>query len=145
MRTLKRNQRKIYYATLIKGEPVTDEWDNETGEYNMVYSDPSPIRINVSAAQGRLETRQFGQMENYDRTLITDDLDCPIDESSILWIDNLDTTNVTWIMLEDLTWGDIEGKSWEVLTIPHDYVVTKVARSLNVIQYAVRKVSVSHG
>ena len=111
----------------------------------MVYSDPSPIRINVSAAQGRLETRQFGQMENYDRTLITDDLDCPIDESSILWIDNLDTTNVTWIMLEDLTWGDIEGKSWEVLTIPHDYVVTKVARSLNVIQYAVRKVSVSHG
>ena len=79
MRTLKRNQRKIYYATLIKGEPVTDAWGNETGEYNMVYSDPSPIRINVSAAQGRLETRQFGQMENYDRTLITDDLDCPID------------------------------------------------------------------
>jgi len=40
MRTLKRNQREIYYATLIKGEPVTDEWGNETGEYNMVYSDP---------------------------------------------------------------------------------------------------------
>ncbi len=122
MRTLKRNQREIYYATLIKGEPLTDEWgNNETGEYNMVYSDPTPIRINVSAAQGRLETRQFGQMENYDRTLITDDMDCPIDESSILWIDNLDTTKA------------------------HDYVVTKVARSLNVIQYAVRKVNVSHG
>ena len=145
MRTLKRNQREIYYATLIKGEPLTDERGNETGEYSMVYSDPSPIRINVSAAQRRLETRQFGQMENYDRTLITDDMDCPIDESSILWIDNLDTTKVTWIMLKDLTWGDIEGKSWEVLTIPHDYVVTKVARSLNVIQYAVRKVNVSHG
>ena len=122
MRTLKRNQREIYYATLIKGEPITDEWgNNETGEYNMVYSDPTPIRINVSAAQGRLETRQFGQMENYDRTLITDDMNCPIDESSILWIDNLDTTKA------------------------HDYVVTKVARSLNVIQYAVRKVNVSHG
>jgi len=121
MRTLKRNQRKIYYATLIGKEPVTDEWGNETGEYNMVYSDPLPIRINVSAAQGRLETRQFGQMENYDRTLITDDMNCPIDESSILWIDNLDTTKA------------------------HDYVVTKVARSLNVIQYAVRKVNVSHG
>jgi len=24
---------------------------------------------------------------------------------------------VTWIMLEDLTWGDIEGESWEGLTI----------------------------
>ncbi len=121
MRTLKRNQREIYYATLIQGEPVTDEWGNETGEYNIVYSDPSPIRINVSAAQGRLETRQFGQMENYDRTLITGDMDCPIDESSILWIDDLDTTKA------------------------HDYVVTKVAPSLNVIQYAVRKVNVSHG
>ena len=119
MRTLKRNQREIYYATLMGKEPVTDEWGNETGEYNMVYSDPSPIRINVSAAQGGLETRQFGQMENYDRTLITDDLDCPIDESSILWIDNLDTTK------------------------PHDYVVTKVAPSLNVMQYAIRKVNVS--
>jgi len=54
MRTLKRNQREIYYATLIKGEPVTDEWGNETGEYNMVYSDPLPIRINVSAAQGEV-------------------------------------------------------------------------------------------
>jgi len=42
-------------------------------------------------------------------------MSCPIDESSILWIDDLDTTKA------------------------HDYVVTKVAPSLNVIQYAVRK------
>jgi len=26
-------------------------------------------------------------------------------------------TGVTWIMLEDLTWGDIEGESWEGLAI----------------------------
>jgi hypothetical protein len=26
-------------------------------------------------------------------------------------------TGVTWIVLEDLTWGDIEGESWEGLTI----------------------------
>ena len=32
--------------------------------------------------------------------------------------------------------GDIEGRA-EVLTIPHDYVVTKVARSPNAIQYVV--------
>ena len=26
-------------------------------------------------------------------------------------------TSIMWIMLEDLTWGDIEGESWEGLAI----------------------------
>ena len=26
-------------------------------------------------------------------------------------------SGVTWIMLEDLTWGDIEGETWEALMI----------------------------
>jgi len=29
-------------------------------------------------------------------------------------------TAVTWIILEDLTWGDIEGESWEGLTIYYE-------------------------
>ena len=51
--------------------------------------------------------------------MITDDMDCPIEESSILWIDNLDTEK------------------------PHDYIVRKVAKGLNSIMYAVRKVNIS--
>ena len=51
--------------------------------------------------------------------MITDDMDCPIDERSILWIDSLDTSQ------------------------PHDYIVRKVAKGLNSIMYAVRKVNVS--
>lgn len=121
MRTLKRNQRKIYYALYVGSEPITDEYGNETGQYRITYGEPIPLMINVSAAKGESAVRQFGEVENYDRTLVTDDVVCPIDESTLLWIDQTDTTQ------------------------PHDYVVVKVAPSLNVMQYAVRKVNVSAG
>jgi len=86
----------------------------------MVYSDPylSESTFRRPGEVGNQTVRTDGKLR---QTLITGDMDCPIDESSILWIDDLDTTKA------------------------HDYVVTKVAPSLNVIQYAVRKVNVSHG
>lgn len=119
MRTLERNKQVIYYALYEDKKPVLDEYGNETGEYEILYSSPTALRINVSAAAGESYTRQFGDMESYDKIMITDDMDCPIEESSILWIDNLDTEE------------------------PHDYIVRKVAKGLNSIMYAVRKVNIS--
>jgi hypothetical protein len=119
MRTLKRNKQQIYYALFLRKEPIKDEYGNETGEYRVVYSDPIEIKINVSAARGESSTRQFGDTVNYDKVLVTADMDCPIDENSVLWIDDLNITK------------------------PHDYVVKKVAKSLNSISYAVSKVSIS--
>jgi hypothetical protein len=100
-------------------EPLTDDYGNPTGEYEVLYSEPVPLKINVSAARGEYSTRQFGEMENYEKILVTDDTNLPISETSILWIDSLDTTK------------------------PHDYIVKKVAKSLNSVSYAVSKVSVS--
>ena len=51
----------------------------------------------------------------------------PIDEYSVLWIDKLPQLN------EDGT-----------TDTPHDYIVQRVARGLNSISIAVRKVSVSN-
>lgn len=119
MRTLERNKQTIYYALYEDKKPLLDEYDNETGEYEILYSSPTALRINVSAAAGESYTRQFGDTESYDKIMITDDMDCPIEESSILWIDNLDTEE------------------------PHDYIVRKVAKGLNSIMYAVRKVNIS--
>lgn len=119
MRTLERNKQTIYYALYEGKEPLTDEYGNPTGEYEVLYSEPVFLKINVSAARGEYSTRQFGEMENYDKILVTDDINLPISETSILWIDSLDTTK------------------------PHDYIVKKVARSLNSVSYAVSKVSVS--
>lgn len=119
MRTLERNKQTIYYALYEDKKPLTDEYENPTGEYEVLYSEPAPLKINVSAAMGEYSTRQFGDMENYDKILVTDDVNLPISETSILWIDSLDTTK------------------------PHDYIVKKVAKSLNSVSYAVSKVSVS--
>lgn len=119
MRALERNKQTIYYALYEGKEPVLDGYGNETGEYEILYSSPTALRINVSAAKGASSTRPFGDTENYDKVLMTDDLSVPITETSILWIDSLDTRK------------------------PHDYIVKKVAKSLNSVSIAVSKVNVS--
>ena len=119
LRTLERNKQVIYYALFDGKEPVIDEYGNQTGEYEILYTPPTLLKINVSAARGEYSTRQFGDTENYDKVLMTDDLSVPITETSILWIDALDTEK------------------------PHDYIVKKVAKSLNSVSIAVSKVSVS--
>ena len=119
MRTLERNKQTIYYALYEGKEPLTDEYENPTGEYEVLYSEPVLLKINVSAARGEYSTRQFGETENYDKVLVTDDINIPITETSLLWIDDTDTSK------------------------PHDYIVKKVAKSLNSVAIAVSKVSVS--
>lgn len=119
LRTLERNKQVIYYALFDGKEPVIDEYGNQTGEYEILYTAPALLKINVSAARGEYSTRQFGDTENYDKVLMTDDLSVPITETSILWIDSLDTEK------------------------PHDYIVKKVAKSLNSVSIAVSKVNVS--
>ena len=119
MRTLERNKQTIYYALYEGKEPLTDEYGNSTGEYEVLYSEPVLLKINVSAARGEYSTRQFGETENYDKVLVTDDINIPITETSLLWIDDTDTSK------------------------PHDYIVKKVAKSLNSVAIAVSKVSVS--
>ena len=119
LRTLERNKQVVYYALFDGKEPVIDEYGNQTGEYEILYTPPTLLKINVSAARGEYSTRQFGDTEKYDKVLMTDDLNVPITETSILWIDSLDTEK------------------------PHDYIVKKVAKSLNSVSIAVSKVSVS--
>ena len=119
MRLLERNKQCIYYAIYKGKQPIEDEYGNPTGEYEVSYSLPVLCKLSVSSARGEYSTRQFGEMENYDKILITDNMNLPISETSILWIDSLDTTK------------------------PHDYIVKKVAKSLNTISYAVTKVKLS--
>ncbi len=117
MRTLERNKRDVYYALYEDMSPIEDEYGNPTGEYELVYGEPVLWRVNVSAAKGQWAIHQFGETENYDKVLVSD-LDVPISKTSVLWIDNLDTSK------------------------PHDYVVKTIAKSLNVTTIAVSKVRV---
>lgn len=124
MRCLKRNKKTFYYATFKGKIPVTDEYGNKTGEYQLTYNTPMKIRANISAATGEAQTEQFGSSIMYDKVIISDDINCPIDEHTVLCIDSLPSYDAD---------GDLI----------YDYIVKKVAKSLNTISYAVSKVKVS--
>lgn len=119
MRDLCRNQIKIYYSNYEKSTELIDEYGNSTGQYELTYSKPEMIMISVSASKGSTDNQPFGNLLDYDRVLITSNMNCNIDENTVLWIDKLDTEKT------------------------HDYIVKKVARSINQIQIAVKKVTVS--
>ncbi len=124
MRCMERNKRCFYYALFYRKEPIRDENGNLTGEYSIVYRSPVCIRANISPATGEAQAEQFGSDVDYDRVIVVDNVCCPIDEYTALCIDSPPDY-------------DEEGN------LIYDYIVKKVARSLNSVSYAVSKVKVS--
>jgi hypothetical protein len=126
MRTLLRNKRRFYYASYIGETEILDEYGNSTGEYSVSYSNPIECLGNISAAQGEMQSRQFGESESYDKVIVLDERGAPVDEHSVLWVDTLPHLN-----------GD------GTTATPYDYTVKRVARSLNGVSIAIRKVQVN--
>lgn len=124
MKLMKRNLKPIWYALFDSKEPITDEDGYETSEVHINYREPVKLLCSVSPAKGYAQGAMFGNLESYDKVLITDDVSCPIDENTVLFIDREPTFNQ-------------DG------TPAFDYVVRRVAKSLNNISYAVSKVNVS--
>jgi hypothetical protein len=125
MRCLTRNKTKFYYASYIGETEIIDDYGNATGEYKVSYSTPIVCNGNISAAQGEIQSRQFGESESYDKVIVLDDRNTPIDEYSLLWVDTLPHLN--------------ENGSTDT---PHDYIVRQVARGLNGVSIAISKVDV---
>lgn len=121
MRLLRRNLRPYYYALYKAHEPVLDEQGHRTGESKVTYKTPVRARANISATSGRAEAELFGDFLNYDRVMITDDMNCPVDEQSVLCIDNCPAY-------------DSEGN------FVYDHIVRRRAEHLNVIVFALSKV-----
>ncbi len=119
MRCLERNKRKVFYALYSNEIPLYDNDGYKTGEYTAGYCEPVELKINISPASGESATRLFGDVLDYDRTLVTDDMNLPIDETSVFWIDESDIAK------------------------PHDYIVKRVAKGLDSILIAVKKVEIS--
>ena len=124
MRLVMRNKSSFYYALYTGQTEIIDEYGNATGQYSVQYGNPIKILGNVSAARGEIQSRQFGESETYDKVIVLDDPNTPINEYSILWVDTRPEL--------------IDG----VTTTPHDYIVKKVARSLNSVSIAISKVAV---
>jgi hypothetical protein len=103
---------------------MTEIYDNEnhfTGEYKLLYNPPELAYGNISPARGDVYTSPFGLTEGIDKVIVLEDPEFPIYEDSVLWIDR------------------------DPLGRQYDYTVVRIARSLNSISIAVKKVDVTNG
>ena len=134
MKCMDRNKTKFYYSLYERKEPIVDEYGNEPGEHPVIHGHPPAFTANISAAKGETTTRQFGESESYDKVIVMDNDAPPIDEYSVLWVDTIP------ILDEDGALA--KNEEGEILT-PYDYIVKKVAKSLNSVSIAISKVTVS--
>lgn len=124
MKLMRRNLTPVYYSLYREKRPAVDEEGYETGETRIVYARPRKLLCSVSPATGYAQVNLFGNLEAYDKVLLTDDTACPIDENTVLFIDKE---------------PEFDPEGYPLF----DYTVRRVARSLNAVSYAVKKVTVS--
>ena len=118
------NKSEFYYCLFQGTEDIVDIGGYKTGEKRVVYSNPVPMLAYVSAAKGRADADKFGIDLKYDKMILTCEMDCPIDEQTVLFVDREPAFDNDGCPL-------------------FDYVVSRVAKSINVITYAIRKVDVT--
>lgn len=117
MKCLLRNKTKFYYAPYLRKERLGSG-------YKPIYGEAVEESGNISPATGSTSVEQFGNNVEYDKVIVLDDTACPIDENSILFVDIEPTKNSN----DDYV---------------YDYIVKKIARSLNSVSIAISKVNVS--
>lgn len=125
MRCMERNKTGFWYALFDREEPIRDEDGRKTSETEILYKNPVFACVNVSPPNGSVSIRKFGLKEDYDRILVYEKGKLPLEETSVLWIDR-----------------EPEIKQDGSTETPWDYVVKKVAPSLNSVIVGVSKVSV---
>lgn len=126
MRTMTRNRQVFYSASLTEVSMARDADGNYT-EDTYVYSNPEKHEGVITAANGEAVTQLFGANEIYDKVITLNLGENYLEIGSVLWVD---------------TMPDIDEETGKTET-PFDYIVVKVANTLNFVNVAIRKVNVS--
>lgn len=145
MRTLKRNQQKLYYAELVGSEPVyaLDEQGNKKiafvdnsktppvvyyetlGTEENHYSAPVLIDANIMQSNGDMVEREYGLSEgSYEAILVTEKGKYPITKTCLIW---------------HKTEPQVDEKGY-ALPSSADYTILSINESLNVDKYILGKV-----
>lgn len=139
MRSLKKNMQKLHYSLYSKqimiyekdenGNIIYDEIDGEVLPRIIAeragYSEPVSFYANISAAKGSSDSEVFGVSMDYTKTISTSDMTLPISETSLIWFETEPVYN------DDGTVSEASA----------DYSVVAVARSLNNVVYAIKKLA----
>lgn len=139
MRSLKKNQQRLQYATYSDqitiyerdsdGNIIHDEIDGECFPRIIAeragYNNPVSFYANISAAKGTSDSEVFGVSLDYTKTISTCDMALPISETSLIWFETEPAYNAD---------GTVDSNS-------ADYSVVAIARSLNNVVYAIKKLA----
>lgn len=121
MRCANRNKQAFWYAQYDETAEGYDEYGNQNATYP-TYGKPVKAYGNISPAKGIVVTRQFGEDDEYDRVIVLENRDTPIDESAVLWIDQTPALNDDGALAIDEETG--------LFVTPWNYNVRRVARGL---------------
>lgn len=144
MRGLAINQRDLYYCLFVpfpEEALYEDEGDQDrrvyedgffSGDYVSEFGPLQTLRASLSSEKGGVNEEVFGLQLDYDLAVLTFDVDCPIQEDTILWIGK-----------EMAVMKPHVGTAFTDLPKnlpPYNYRVVRRAESLNSVLFAVRRV-----
>lgn len=165
MITLVRDRQTFYYA-LYRGVEEIQRDGLYTGGRRKRYDPVVKAEMPVSGARTAygfvsnvVQMDFFGLDKPYSKTMWTHDMDCPITEETILWMDmgklnDYDPTSTYAVgdkvihdgkiyecssPIEDPT--EFQPSAWTA--VPHNYIVTGVSKTPNMIGYAIKEVDFS--
>ena len=139
MRSLKKNQQKLWYSTYADQIIIYDRDSDSNIIYDEIdgerfpriiaeragYNNPVSFYANISAAKGTSDSEVFGVSLDYTKTISTCDMTLPLSETSLIWYETEPKYNAD---------GTIDSSS-------ADYAVVAIARSLNNVVYAIKKLA----
>lgn len=147
MRVLSRNKKDLWFANRTGETLVTDDNNLKTGEKAQTYGEPQKIRVSMSmssgannlGSQGMVTLDPYGLTTAYTHNAITEDMNCPMTEESIVWY-GIEPTRTVYIT------STVNGESVtteKVIPVPHNFKVVRKAQSLNHLIYYLKEVDVS--
>ena len=147
MRCLSRNKEYLWYANPISDSYITDSNGFKTGEKEITYDKPVKVRMSMAissgannlGSQGMAELERYGIVTGYTHRAVTEDMNCPMAEESLVWYKVEPETEV---QVETTVDGQTVIKT-ETVKHPHNFKVVRKAVSLNHVIYYLKEVDVS--
>ena len=142
MHVLERNKEYLWYANPTGEEYVTDANGYKTGERKITYETPTKVKMSMAissgannlGSQGMAELERYGIATGYTHRAVTDDMDCPMGEESLVWYKIEPTRTVE---------ETVDGQTVETeVPVPHNFKVVRKAQSLNHLIYYLKEVDV---
>ena len=147
MRLLARNKQTLWFANPANSTWVVDKNGLKTGEKETTYGTHQSAKMSIAissgannlGSQGMAELERYGLVTGYTHRATTEDMNCPINEESIIWFGVPHERTVE-------SQVEVNGVMQTVQTtepLPYNFTVVRKARSLNHLIYYLKEVDVS--